>query len=250
MFPTWDIRAHFVLSLVDCFWRMETSNINHFWAHCWTELQTHAVRAPPFLLPLVNHSVFCARCWPPRPDDVQSGTIRSLILPCCAMDDISRVKSWLSESPLPSEILLRAHKKNNQTKCSRPLFSWHTLMRRKCECSFSPYTAHVFPGHFMWFTWGVGQGRKGAWEESSPPKVGHHREGRGYSRAGRPFQSLSQIDFCSGMADQLPSSKSPLQKWIGYLWTTWELLPSAPPVRFRCFPCWWQGDGTGPGNFI
>lgn len=62
VFPTWDIRARSVLNLGDFLWRMETSN--HFWAHCWAGLQTHAARARPVLLPLVNHNVCCAHCWP------------------------------------------------------------------------------------------------------------------------------------------------------------------------------------------
>lgn len=60
MFPTGDIRAHFVLDLVDFLKHRETSNINHFWAHSRAELWTHTVIASPsFPPPGKSHCSLC-----------------------------------------------------------------------------------------------------------------------------------------------------------------------------------------------
>lgn len=175
-------RFHFVLDLVDFFRHIETSSTNHSvtsmlgWS-CRLRLSEILL----YLLPSVNHDVVRARCWPLRPDDVKSGTIWSSILACSAVnDDISHVKSWLSESHLSSKILLRPHRKNKQNVLA--LSSWHTLLgRENLNTLFIQDTTHLFWPPYMIH---IGVGRQ---TSLSLLFLGRpHRGGRGESRVGPP----------------------------------------------------------------
>lgn len=179
--------SHFVLDLVDFFRHIETSNTNH----SVTSMQGWSCRLrlseiPLYLLPSVNHDVARARCWPLRPDDVKSGTIWSSIPACSAVnDDISHVKSWLSESCLSSKILLRPRKKNKQNVPA--LSSWHTPLGRKIWTLHSFKIQHTFSGHLIWYTWGVRRQTSLSLLFLGRP----HRGGWGESRVGQPFHPSS-----------------------------------------------------------
>lgn len=126
MFPTGDIRAHFVLDLVDFLKHRETSNINHFWAHSRAELWTHTVIASPsFSSPweITLFSVPTADLWGQTMSRLEQSDHRFWL--CSTMDnDLSSMRNWLSESLLPSETLLRAHRKISKQNVSPPSFPY------------------------------------------------------------------------------------------------------------------------------